>query len=116
MILPPLQTPRGDPSRTSLCLGNSEAPTEKEIQAAMVEAMGEVMARSYTSWLSWWKNTVNSDDYMKYASAQVQITHDCIVCSLYFSSFSSLSLKPGWRNVLVTCFNTVLQIFVPFNH
>ncbi|KAK2182071.1 hypothetical protein NP493_368g02075 [Ridgeia piscesae] len=68
LIMP--RTPRGDPSRTSLCLGNSEAPTEKEIQAAMVEAMGEVMARSYTSWLSWWKNTVNSDDYMKYASAQ----------------------------------------------
>ena len=116
MTLPPLQTPRGDPSRTSLCLGASEAPTEKEIQAAMVESMGEVLARSYTSWLNWWKNTVNSDDYMKYASAQVQITHDCVVYGLCLSLLSLLSLKPGWCNVLVTRLNSDLQSLVPFNH
>lgn len=68
LIIP--RTPRGDPSRTNLCLGNSVVQTEKEVKAAMIEAMGEVMARSYTSWLSWWRSTVNSDDYMKYASAQ----------------------------------------------
>jgi hypothetical protein len=28
------------------------------------------MARSYASWLQWWKNTLNTDDYMKYCSTQ----------------------------------------------
>lgn len=71
MYLPPSQTPRGDPTRTSFGLGNSIIQAEKEQHAAMIESMGEVMARSYTCWQNWWKNIMNSDDYMKYASAQV---------------------------------------------
>ena len=35
--------------------------------------MQDFMARSYASWLAWWKNTINSDDYMKYLSAQVVV-------------------------------------------
>nr|XP_006814200.1 PREDICTED: coiled-coil domain-containing protein 87-like [Saccoglossus kowalevskii] len=27
-------------------------------------------SRAYASWLSWWKSTINSDDYMKYLSTQ----------------------------------------------
>ena len=45
--------------------------SEREQQAARLESMGEVMAKSYSSWLSWWKNVMNTDDYMKYISAQV---------------------------------------------
>ena len=36
----------------------------------------EVAARSYASWLTWWKNTINSDDYMKYLSTQVSRLHE----------------------------------------
>ncbi|KAI0237485.1 Coiled-coil domain-containing protein 87 [Lamellibrachia satsuma] len=68
LIIP--RTPRGDPTRTSFGLGNSIIQAEKEQHAAMIESMGEVMARSYTCWQNWWKNIMNSDDYMKYASAQ----------------------------------------------
>ena len=38
----------------------------------MPAMMKEVASRSYASWLNWWKNTVNSDDYMKYISTQVR--------------------------------------------
>lgn len=34
-------------------------------------AMEEFHARTYASWLAWWKNTVNTDDYMKYLSTMV---------------------------------------------
>ncbi|XP_067940200.1 coiled-coil domain-containing protein 87-like [Watersipora subatra] len=30
--------------------------------------VAERMARSYASWLTWWKGTIDSDDYMKYLS------------------------------------------------
>ena len=33
--------------------------------------VAERMSRSYASWLTWWKGTVNSDDYMKYLATQV---------------------------------------------
>ncbi len=37
--------------------------------------MQDFMARSYASWLMWWRNTINSDDYMKYLSTQVSHSH-----------------------------------------
>lgn len=33
------------------------------------------MARTYASWLLWWKSTITSDDYMKYLSTQVLFKH-----------------------------------------
>ena len=33
--------------------------------------MDERNARSYQSWLNWWKSTVSSDDYIKYLFTQV---------------------------------------------
>ena len=35
------------------------------------DLVNEVMARSYASWMAWWKNTLNTDDYLKYISTQV---------------------------------------------
>ncbi|KAJ8029847.1 Coiled-coil domain-containing protein 87 [Holothuria leucospilota] len=32
--------------------------------------MDERNARSYASWLAWWKNTISSEDYIKYLSTQ----------------------------------------------
>ncbi|KAF6040750.1 CCDC87 [Bugula neritina] len=32
--------------------------------------VAERMARSYASWLTWWKGTIDSEDYMKYLSTQ----------------------------------------------
>lgn len=29
------------------------------------------VARTYASWLQWWKSTITSDDYLKYLSTQV---------------------------------------------
>lgn len=34
----------------------------------MPKFVAEKMARTYASWLQWWKSTVTSDDYMKYLS------------------------------------------------
>lgn len=34
--------------------------------------MDDRNARSYASWLAWWKNTVSSEDYIKYLSTQVR--------------------------------------------
>lgn len=30
----------------------------------------DFLARAYSSWLAWWKQTVNTDDYLKYLSTQ----------------------------------------------
>ena len=35
--------------------------------------MGDVMARSYNSWLTWWKTNTNSEDYIRFVSAQVRV-------------------------------------------
>lgn len=29
------------------------------------------MLRAYNTWVTWWKSTVNADDYMKYVIKQV---------------------------------------------
>lgn len=33
-------------------------------------AVNEKMSRTFASWMQWWKNTITSDDYMKYLSTQ----------------------------------------------
>jgi len=50
---------------------NYKPPEGAFVSGENVENMPEVMARSYASWLAWWKNSINSDDYMKYLSTQV---------------------------------------------
>lgn len=45
----------------------------------MPKFVAEKMARTYASWLQWWKSTVTSDDYMKYLSTTVQYNHSVIV-------------------------------------
>lgn len=38
--------------------------------------VAERMTRAYASWLTWWKGTLNSDDYMKFLATKVQnFTH-----------------------------------------
>jgi len=29
------------------------------------------LARAYTTWLNWWRSTIDSEDYLKYASREV---------------------------------------------
>lgn len=58
--------------------------------------MQDFMARSYASWLAWWKNTINSDDYMKYLSAQVKLF--LRVCRFREASFLRL-LSNVWFEV-----------------
>lgn len=46
----------------------------------MPKFVAEKMARTYASWLQWWKSTLSSDDYMKYLSTTVQdyfVAHRC---------------------------------------
>ncbi|XP_067664459.1 coiled-coil domain-containing protein 87-like [Haliotis asinina] len=49
------------PSKTSQPLTSSEN---------MPSVVADKMARTYASWLQWWKSTVTSDDYMKFLSTQ----------------------------------------------
>ena len=39
----------------------------------IVEEMGDVMARSYNSWLTWWKTNTTSEDYVRFVSSQVRV-------------------------------------------
>ena len=59
--------------------------------------MGEVMARTYASWLLWWKATINSDDYIKYLSTQMRMlrhrTNFSGMRSLIFFDFDITFLK-----------------------
>ena len=64
-------TPRGEDKGTKDFLGKeAEKYVDDEANMTKLKNMGEVMARSYASWLQWWKNTINSDDYIKYLSTQ----------------------------------------------
>lgn len=61
-------TPRGEGEAMKDLLGSRASefiPPEQK-----PNLVNEVMARSYASWLAWWKNTLNTDDYMKYISTQ----------------------------------------------
>ncbi|XP_046358594.2 coiled-coil domain-containing protein 87-like [Haliotis rufescens] len=49
------------PSKSSQPLTSSEN---------MPSVVADKMARTYASWLQWWKSTVTSDDYMKFLSTQ----------------------------------------------
>ena len=72
-ILITFQTPRGtlDPLQDLLKtpdIREGFMPTvPKGTEAG---TMQDVLARSYASWLFWWKNTLNGDDYNKYLSTQ----------------------------------------------
>ncbi|XP_041374229.1 coiled-coil domain-containing protein 87-like [Gigantopelta aegis] len=57
-VFPPM-TP--DPERKAATFMQSEN---------LPVCVAEKMARNYSSWLHWWKSTVNIDDYMKYLSTQ----------------------------------------------
>ena len=69
LIFEYLQTPNMDkvhevlrnPSKMSQLLTTDNVPTFVQ----------DKMARTYASWLQWWKSTITSDDYMKYLSTQV---------------------------------------------
>ncbi|KAK2157092.1 hypothetical protein LSH36_199g05026 [Paralvinella palmiformis] len=63
--------PRGEGLAMNDFYGENYKPPEGAfVSGENVENMPEVMARSYASWLAWWKNSINSDDYMKYLSTQ----------------------------------------------
>ncbi|KAL3867400.1 hypothetical protein ACJMK2_044605 [Sinanodonta woodiana] len=49
-----------NPSKMAQILSSESMPT----------FVADKMARTYASWLQWWKSTVTSDDYMKYLSTQ----------------------------------------------
>ena len=42
-------------------------------QGVEAGTMQDILARSHASWLLWWKNTLNGDDYNKYLSTQVGV-------------------------------------------
>ena len=50
-----------NPSKMSQLVTNDNLPSFVQ----------DKMARTYASWLQWWKSTITSDDYMKYLSTQV---------------------------------------------
>lgn len=49
-----------NPSKMSQLVTNDNLPSFVQ----------DKMARTYASWLQWWKSTITSDDYMKYLSTQ----------------------------------------------
>ena len=52
-----------NPSKMSQLVTNDNLPSFVQ----------DKMARTYASWLQWWKSTITSDDYMKYLSTQVSL-------------------------------------------
>ena len=61
-----LQTPRGDGRANEMFNEGFMRPPSQVVQSEMPE----FMASTYASRLQWWKNKLNTDDYMKYVSTQ----------------------------------------------
>ncbi|XP_069138063.1 coiled-coil domain-containing protein 87-like isoform X2 [Argopecten irradians] len=56
----------------------------------MPKFVAEKMARTYASWLQWWKSTVTSDDYMKYLSTTGKLVPGVLEFSATPSNSSSV--------------------------
>ena len=67
-----LQTPRQLQDEWQDLLGSKADQVKAQVLGAATEeaTKGEGQSRSFSSWLNWWRNTVGTDDYMKFLSTQ----------------------------------------------